>query len=766
MDVRTLTALLAAIVGLALGLSMLLRAERSRVGTLYAAFAMTVGGFYLARFFEHLLDVPMESWLGRISMGGTLVLGALVPSSALSFFMEFLGVSPRSSRRGRQVALLSAVFGLAVAVTPLALQDWAKGALTVWVFGALSVSVLLLVSRMRQHESRIERIRLNYLFWGAAASIVFAILDLLLKPRTPFPSLGPVITTLYLFFLAQTLLRLRLMDLNELLGKSASLTVLAAILALVPAALSIWWVQAEKTSLFLFNTVVATFVVLILQDPLRLKVEERIVAIFFRERFELLRALGALRTRMANVIDVQELATLVLSAFHETRRVTHASIFLLAEDRPGYRLLDSRGPQPSAFLDAAAARGLLHAAAGGQKAVLLENLDRRIEEMRGQVPEGGKRTRDELKRLADTRAALVQMKAGIAVPLVGNDRVIGFLNLWDERVPEAYASDEIALILEIAERVAIVIENSKLYEKMRERDRLAALGEMAAGLAHEIRNPLGAIKGAAQILDPARQTGEEGEFLDVIVEEVNRLNGVVSAFLDYSRPLKQSFGPTDLNEVVTRTTKLIQNEIPRQIELKVELGESVQKASADAEQLKQVLINLVQNALQAMGDRPGRIIIRTLRPDRFGDFRGLDTVEIHVSDSGPGIPAEQQQRIFIPFFTTKEKGTGLGLAICQRIIKNHGGTITVQSRVGEGTDFVIRLPALPLEVPAESPAAALPESAGGTPDPGTIRPPPQQQPQQLELEDLTRGSALPAVSEPKLTRKERRRRARASGGAG
>jgi signal transduction histidine kinase len=754
MDVRTQTALLAAIVGLALGLSMLLRAERSRVGTLYSAFAMTIGGFYLAQFFQHLF--ASVAYLGSASMRATLILGALVPSTALSFFLEFLGVSPRSSRRGRQVALLSAVFGLAVGLTPLATQMPAKAALSVWVFGALSVSVSLLVSRMRQHESKIERIRLNYLFWGATASILFAALEL--WPR--FPRLGAVLTTLYLFFLAQTLLRLRLMDLHELLGKIASQTVLAAILALVFSSLTVW-VQGN-TSLFLFNTVVAAFVVLILQDPLRPKVEERIVAIFFRERYELLRALGVLRARMANVIDVQEVATLVLNAFHETRRVTHASIYLLADDRPGYRLLDSRGPQPAAFLDAPAARGLLHAAAGGQKAVLLENLDRRLEEMRGQVPEGGKRARDELKRLADTRAALVQMKAGIAVPLVGNDRVIGFLNLWDERVPEAYASDEIALILEIAERLTIVIENSKLYDKMRERDRLAALGEMAAGLAHEIRNPLGAIKGAAQFLDPARQPGEEGEFLDVIVEEVNRLNGVVSAFLDYSRPLKQSFGPTDLNEVVTRTTKLIQNEIPRHIELKLELAEAVQKASADAEQLKQVLINLVQNALQAMGDRPGRITIRTLRPDRFGDFRGLDAVEIHVSDTGPGIAPEQQQRIFIPFFTTKEKGTGLGLAICQRIIKNHGGTIAVHSRVGEGTDFIIRLPALPAEAPADAPAEppALPENASGTPYPGTLPPP---LPQQLELEDLTRPEGPPAKGEPKLSRKERRRRARAGG---
>src|SRR5690606_32549300 len=141
---------------------------------------------------------------------------------------------------------------------------------------------------------------------------------------------------------------------------------------------------------------------------------------------------------------------------------------------------------------------------------------------------------EENKRLTERRAALTAMKAGISIPLLGGDRVIGFLNLGDERVPEAYSSDEIALMLEIAEQTATVVENSKLFERMKERDRLAALGEMAAGLAHEIRNPLGAIKGAAQFLEPSGIGAEDREFLDVIVEEVDRLNGVVTQFLDYA----------------------------------------------------------------------------------------------------------------------------------------------------------------------------------------------------------------------------------------
>ncbi|MGV3624575.1 MAG: ATP-binding protein, partial [Archangium sp.] len=562
---------------------------------------------------------------------------------------------------------------------------------------ALSFSVSLILARMRTSESRIERLRLLYLAVGAGATVLFSGLDLIARFNIPFPTLGPTISTLYLFFLAQTLLRLRLMDLHELLGKFASQAVLAGILAVVFAVLTAW--VEDNTSLYLFNTVVAAFVMLILLEPLARWVDEKVVALFFRQRFEFLDSVRQLQRRTATVIDAPDLAASLLDGLNETRRVTHASIYLLAEDRPGFRLLDSRGPVPALFIDQGTARALVSRT---ERAQLLETVERRITELRAQTLEARK-SRDEFRRLNDVRTAMQQMKAGITVPLMGNDRVLGFLNLWDERVPEAFASDEIALILELADRVATVVENSKLYDKMRERDRLAALGEMAAGLAHEIRNPLGAIKGAAQFLDPRQLPSEEAEFVEVIVEEVNRLNGVVSAFLDYSRPLKQNFGPTDVGEVVSRTMKLIGNDVPKNVVIKEELTEALPRVDADAEQLKQVLINLVQNAVQALGDREGHITLRTNRPERFNDFRSPEQVEIQVEDDGPGIPSDQQLNIFVPFFTTKQKGTGLGLAISQRIVKNHGGTISVQSRQGEGTTFTIRLPALVEEAAVETP---------------------------------------------------------------
>lgn len=712
MDIRTQSSLLAAIVGLALGVSMLLRPQRARVLSLFGVFTLSVGGFHLARFFEGIFPFSTGFTSGRIAMGATIVLGALVPSTALSFFLEFLSFSPRAARYGQRASLFSLLLGLAVGATPLAEMLWARVAVSAWVLLALSFSVSLILARMRKSESRIDRIRLLYLAVGAAASVIFSGLDFLGRFDIPFPTLGPIVSTLYLFFLSQTLLRLRLMDLHELLGKIASQAVLAAILAVVFVVLTAW--VERNASLYLFNTIVAAFVMLILLEPLSEWVEERVVAIFFRQRFAFLESTRQLARRTAHVIDPPGLAAMLLDGLNETRRVTHVSIYLLAEDRPGFRLLDSRGPQPALFVDAGTARALV---GRSERAQLLETVERRIAELKAQ-PMEARKSRDELRRLNEVRQLMQQMRAGITVPLVGNDRVLGFLNLWDERVPEAFASDEIAVILTLADHFATVVENSKLYDKMRERDRLAALGEMSAGLAHEIRNPLGAIKGAAQCLDPKELPTEEREFIEVIVEEVNRLNGVVTAFLDYARPLKQNFGPTDLNEVAQRTLRLIQTELPKHVTVKEELTEGLARVDADAEQLKQVLINLVQNAVQALGEKEGTITIRTTKPERFGDFRSPEMVELQVSDTGPGIPADQQVNIFVPFFTTKQQGTGLGLAICQRIVKNHGGTIAVQSRAGEGTTFVIRLPALVAET--EEPA---PLPAEGTPMPGAVAAP-------------------------------------------
>jgi two-component system, NtrC family, sensor histidine kinase HydH len=712
-DIRTQAALLAGIVTLALAGAALLRDNRPRVFTLFALFAANVGVYALADF--------LHRWSGGESARVlwervAVAVAALTPATALSFFLDFLGVARRPARRARNAMLAGSLFGLAVGASPLVHSRIAILGVSTYVVAGLAASLSVLWRKLRAAPTRVERARLLYLFVSACVALALSALDALPRLGLPYPpeGLGSISLTVFMFFLSQTLQRHRLLDLHEFLGKIVVAIVLGAVFVGVYGGLVSW--VGNRPELFLFNTTVASFVILSLFEPMRDKVEEWVVVTLFRERFELVRQLEGLRDRIATVIDPLRLGTVLLDGLAETRRVTHASLWLVADDRPGYRLLESRGPPPVPFLEPAIARSALAPAGTGQKAVLLENIDRRIRELRALLPpEGGDRgppaaVAEELRRLGEARAAMAVMKAGICIPLTAGERVIGFLACWDERVPEAFASNEIAALLEVAERAALVIENSKLYQQMKERDRLAALGEMAAGLAHEIRNPLAAIQGAIQLLAPERrgdgrppwpaevEPEQSREFLGIITEEVRRLNAVVTEFLDYSRPAKALLAPGDVNEVLERTLRLLGGEIPPSVELRVELERPLPRVSCDPEQLRQVFLNLTLNAVQAM-PRGGRLTVSSrLARDELAVWRGAprrsDTVEVRFGDSGPGIPEEARDHVFVPFYTTKEKGTGLGLAICQRIVKAHGGTIGLRSGPGEGAEFVISLPAL------------------------------------------------------------------------
>ena len=712
MDIRSQAALLAAIVSLALAGAALLRSARPRVFTLFAFLSLDLFLYSAAEFLHRWPQASFghATW-ERIAVASA----ALLPAASLAFFLEFLGVPRRPARRARNLMLAGSLSGLGVAASPLIQSNVAKFAVTVYVVGGLGAVLSVLWRKLLAAPTRVERARLLYLAVGAVVAVVFSSLDLLPRFGIPYPldGLGFISQTLFLFFLSQTLQRHRLLDLHEFLGKVVVVATLGLVLMVIYGGLVSW--VGNRPELFYFNTLVASFVILSLFEPIRATVEEWVVATLFRERYELVRQLDRLQARIANVIDPARLGAVVLDGLMETRRVTHASLWLVADDRPGYRLLDSRGPPPAPFLEAGTARALLAVASGGQKAVLLENLERRAAELRALLPAAPDRDPgappgppgvvEELSRLDDARAAMGVMRSGLCMPLAAGDRVVGFLACWDERVAEAFASDEIAALIEVAERCALVIENSKLYQQMKERDRLAALGEMAAGLAHEIRNPLAAIKGATEYLDPGKLPADDREFLEIIVEEVNRLNGVVTQFLDYSRPLKSVTAPGDVNDILQRTFKLLAGQLPANVELALDLSKGLPRVACDPEQLKQVFLNLALNAVQAM-PQGGRLAVSTRRARddlalwRDAPFRS-DSVEIRFRDTGPGVPDEARENVFVPFFTTKEKGTGLGLAICQRIVKAHQGTIAVSSPTGGGAEFVISLPGLREERPAE-----------------------------------------------------------------
>ncbi len=235
--------------------------------------------------------------------------------------------------------------------------------------------------------------------------------------------------------------------------------------------------------------------------------------------------------------------------------------------------------------------------------------------------------------------------------------------------------------LKLREQADQIIE---IEEQLRRADRLSALGELSAGMAHEIRNPLGSIKGTAEILrDGVAADDPKLEFAEILIKEVDRLNGVLQDFLRFARPTPVEHGQFLFSEVVNDVLDLTrQQAIRNHVEIEVGLDDDID-IPGQGEQIKQVLLNLVLNALQAMPS--GGVL-------KVSSINFEHKVHIQVSDNGPGIALEDRERIFNPFVTTRDSGTGLGLAITQRIVQGHEGHIVLCSIPGQGASFTICLP--------------------------------------------------------------------------
>ncbi len=233
-----------------------------------------------------------------------------------------------------------------------------------------------------------------------------------------------------------------------------------------------------------------------------------------------------------------------------------------------------------------------------------------------------------------------------------------------------------------------------LEEEMRRKEWLASLGEMSAGMAHEIRNPLGALAGAMQMLRKDLQADETSQrLMDIAVREATRLDGIITEFLQYARPPALNLNEYDLNKVLAETIDLVQHEARarKNITISAMPGAGALPAQVDQDQMKQVFWNLATNAFDAM-PQGGQLTITTgcRKVDVVG--KKAEVVEVSFQDTGEGIPKHNLDKIFLPFFTTKKRGSGLGLAAVHRIVDLHGGWIKVESQEGEGTRFVVCVP--------------------------------------------------------------------------
>ena len=689
MDLRTRTSLFCGVLALAIAVSVLLKGKPRLPQLFFTGLAGDIGLWYLAQWLYHV---------GRSDLWArwTAVLAVLLPQFAVHLFESIVPEPGRPSPLKRVAGIL--MVPMLVLVLTEHKHGLVRGAVFLYVFGLIMAALWTLAIRGERSGSRAVQRRVRFLVFIGALAAAFSLADFLWFIGAPLPPVSAVLSIVFLFVLSESLTRERLVDLYDILWQLLVSTALAFALAGIFYVFVVLFGGFETMYL---GAILAAIVILVLFEPLRSKAEAYTHKAFFRERVDLERAVGRARAELVHVLQVSELQHVLISALEDSRRATGAALYLPDPLGSDFALVSSFGPAAPARIDVATARPLIERLTASSSIVLEEVSYKFLETRRsGWTPEA-----EADERLLTAAEVLGPFKQAVCLGLHGERQdLLGILVLVDDRVRDAFSPDEVALLESLAVQAGVVIENSRQYRRMQERDRLAALGQMAAGLAHEVKNPLGAIKGAAQLLgDPSHDTklGQADlEFVSIILEEVERLDRVVGSVLDYARPSKGDAGAVDVNAVVKRTLTVLASDRTEECELRTDLTESLPPVRADAEQLRQVLINLIRNAVQAMGGQGTVQVITRRRSEHAATTLARDPaaphadwIEIAVRDEGPGIAPQVQKNLFVPFFTTKDRGTGLGLAISQRVVEEMGGRIEVVSRPGAGSTFSLVLPA-------------------------------------------------------------------------
>jgi two-component system NtrC family sensor kinase len=286
------------------------------------------------------------------------------------------------------------------------------------------------------------------------------------------------------------------------------------------------------------------------------------------------------------------------------------------------------------------------------------------------------------------------IKMMVDLPLFMGQNVVGILRIFFDEKRE-FSEQEMDFAVAIAEQCALAIDKARLIEKQQlqydnlaiQTDKLSSLGRMAAGIAHEINNPLaGILLYSSNLVKKVPETGPLKKGLEVIIHETIRCRGIIQDLLEFSRKREPVKALADLNGVINKALNILVNEFRlNRVSVEKRLSDNLPNVLIDVNQIEQVFINFFMNAIEAIQGQ-GQVSVRSYKDE---ENQG---VVVAIEDSGMGIPQEHLKRIFEPFFSTKPKGTGLGLAVNYGLIQKHGGQIRVSSQPGHGTTMTIRLP--------------------------------------------------------------------------
>ncbi len=704
-------ALFNSLTGLILGLSAYFNNRKSRLHKVWMLFSLciTLWSFGLG-IMASSSDKNYSLFWGKFLFAGAIFL----PITHVHFVLVFLNKEWQHKRFLKIFYLISALFFFSNFTEYFVLETrpilsfayWTKAGILMYPFMLMFIGLVLfgVIELIKSYQmavglyrSQIQYLLLSMIFgYIGGTSNFLPTFDIHVYPY------GNYLVPFYYALVGYVIIKYRLMDINIFYRKGVVYSA-GLILMVIPATFVM--LLAERHYFGSINTSFSILilsiiaVVVILFYGLKGKAEKALENTLFYKKYNPYKILTSFSKEMVSVLTLNELLDKTINTFVKTLKIKKASIFLFDEEKKFYEMKASFG------LDE-------------EKNKIKINQD--VPLMNYFIEKEDVAIREEIERYPSTQQTqemiklLKDMESEIAIPFMEKDKIVGFCNLSAKGDRSMYSHEDIELFLSLGHQAAIAIKNALLIEKIKESkhiirrmERLKTIGDMAAGLAHEIRNPLVPIKTCLEILPGNHGIDIEStkKIAVCALKEVERIEALLNEIMDYSRPRQPVFKDEDINDIMEKTVIFIEYEARKKgIRIERKYDGSIPAIKVDGEQMKQVLLNLIINAMDAVnGD--GRINIATRKARHMlspsGKIGEKEYLQIEITDNGAGIPEENIERIFNPFYTTKHaskerEGTGLGLSIVQEIITEHHGFVQVRSELGKGSSFLVNLP---VEIP-------------------------------------------------------------------
>jgi len=548
------------------------------------------------------------------------------------------------------------------------------GSFTLLIVVYFVLSVGLTAHRYVRPVTPLQRAQIRFHVLAFVVLLPFLLTNLLAIHHFPILPLGSVGSVLWSWTLAYAITRHRIVDIDYVVRKALSF-ILAALPIVVPGGIGMAYLNAMLgaenpvilAAASIALSLLAGFIIPTAQQALETRVEQ----VLFPERYDIRRRLQELSDALVHVLDRGALV----------RQLGDGLAAILEPKVCEIIVLDERSRRPT-----------LAYPASGEAEPVPDEMPAWLKTLTEPV------LTTELEAAAAPGAALFRSRGWeVGLPLRVGEHLIGVVGLGPNRDLRMYSAEDVWLLGRVAVGASVALENANLSRRLRQSEvfleranQLSSVGQLAAGIAHEIRNPLVAVKTFLDLL-PERIDDPEfvHRFRELSLSELKRVTTLIADLLTLGKSPQAKRSAVDLAATLESVVRLMESTAQkREVELTSSMPSGLPPVWADADQLKQIVLNLLLNAIEASPRAAHVHLAVDLRPAPGSGW----TVVIEVHDEGRGIPKEQLEDIFHPFFTTKESGTGLGLALVHQMVVEHGGEITVDSQAGQGTVFRVVLP--------------------------------------------------------------------------